>query len=403
MTAPTTERPTYGTTDPFTPPAAPPPGAAGRRHGRGPRRRRGLAALALAGVAVLAAGSYGLGTLQGGAGSPAAATTTAAAPAAPAPALGTASAGGVDARAVLAQAGPAVVSLRTSGVSVSDQLQPVAREGAGSGFVVDADGVVVTNAHVVAGATQVTVTFSDGTTVDGRVLGTDAQHDLAAVQVDRTGLPTVELARSADVAVGQPVVAIGNALALPGGPTVTTGIVSAVDRSVTEPNGVTLEGLVQTDAAINPGNSGGPLLDGAGRVVGVNTAGATQAENIGFAVQADTVRAQLDALVSGEIAGVPFLGVQTATVDDAVRAQFDLSADSGALVVSVQPGTAAAEAGLRAGDVVTRLGGAEVASGDDLGAALRQLSPGDRTTVRVDRAGSTTELPVRVGSRGATG
>jgi S1-C subfamily serine protease len=185
---------------------------------------------------------------------------------------------------VLAKVEPAVVTVRTRLVGVNSFLEPVAEEGTGTGVILRRDGVIVTNDHVVAGAQSIQVQLSDGRTFPARVLGTAVGSDLAVIKVDASGLPTATLGSSGSLQVGDAVVAIGNALALPGGPTVTEGIVSALDRSIQEPNGVQLNHVIQTDAAINPGNSGGPLVDARGRVVGINSATAADGQNIGFAI-----------------------------------------------------------------------------------------------------------------------
>jgi serine protease Do len=169
-------------------------------------------------------------------------------------------------------------------VGVDSMLQPVAEEGTGTGVVVGANGVIVTNDHVVAGARSIQVQLSDGRKLAAAVLGTAVGSDLAVIKVNASGLPTAKFGDSNSLQVGDPVVAIGNALALPGGPTVTEGIVSALGRSIRESDGAQLNNIIQTDAAINPGNSGGPLVDASRRVVGINSAAATQGQNIGFAI-----------------------------------------------------------------------------------------------------------------------
>ena len=238
-------------------------------------------------------------------------------------------------------------SIRTTVIDPSDIFQTTTVEGAGTGFVVDANGLIATNAHVVAGATDVKVTFDDGSTVDGTVLGTDTTDDLAVVKVDRSGLHALTLGDSDQLAVGMPVVAIGNALALPGGPTATSGIVSALDRSIATDNGEHLDNLIQTDAAMNPGNSGGPLLTLDGAVVGVNSAGATQAQNIGFSIGMSGAQPILEQLEAGKHIKRPFIGVQTRLVDDQLAQMLGLEVDHGILIADVTTGSPAEHAGLR--------------------------------------------------------
>jgi serine protease Do len=164
---------------------------------------------------------------------------------------------------------------------------------------VSSDGKIVTNNHVIEGAEQVQVTLDDGSTKSATVVGADESADVAVLKIDASNLPTVKLGDSNDVAVGDPVVAIGNALDLQGTPTVTEGIVSALNRTITEENGVNLQDVIQTDAAINPGNSGGPLVDSQGRVIGIDTAGANEAQNIGFAISIDQAKQLVDQVNNG--------------------------------------------------------------------------------------------------------
>jgi len=205
----------------------------------------------------------------------------------------------LDVHRVLARVEPAVVTVRTRAVGVDSLMQPVVERGTGTGVVVGADGVILTNDHVIANAQHISVRLSDGRVLPGSVLSTAVSSDLAVIKVDASGLPTARLGTSSSLRVGDAVVAIGNALALPGGPTVTEGIVSALGRSIREPNGVQLSNVIQTDAAINPGNSGGPLVDARGRVVGINSAMAAQGQNIGFAIATDVAHPVIEQLVHG--------------------------------------------------------------------------------------------------------
>ena len=196
--------------------------------------------------------------------------------------------------------------------------------------------------------------------------------------------------------------AIGNALALPGGPTVTHGIVSAVDRTIDAEN-ERLEHLIQTDAAINPGNSGGPLANAAGEVIGMNTAVAGQAQNIGFAIAMDTVKPVADQLKAGKgvVRATAFLGVTTVTVTSDIQQRFGLSVSKGALVRDVSPGSGADSAGLKTGDVVVRFGNDDITSSDDLSAAVRKHQPGDKVEVTWMRGNQRQTATVTLGSRPA--
>jgi len=297
-----------------------------------------------------------------------------------------------DVRAVLEQVQPAVVAISTTGFASGDFFDIVPRDGAGTGMVVSADGEILTNAHVVAGASRIEVKLGDGDrTYQAVVVGADRTSDVALLRLqDAEGLATVRFGRSADLQVGDQVVAIGHALALPGGPTVTTGIVSALDRSIG--NGRDrLERLIQTDAAINPGNSGGPLVNASGEVVGMNTAviqqagGGAGAQNLGFAIASDTLVPILDDLRQGRGQSRAFLGVSTYPVNADVRQRFGLVARQGALVVDVTLGSPADAAGLRPGDVITGLADRRISSPEDLSTAVRDHDPGERVELRWQR------------------
>ena len=310
-----------------------------------------------------------------------------------------------DVHQIVAAVGPSVVSVQTRSLGLGAFLQAVPTEGAGSGFVLSADGVIVTNNHVVDGATAITVTLADGRKLDARVLGRDANADLAVLKVEAGGLPAVKLGRSDALVVGDSVVAIGNALALDGGPTVTQGIVSALDRTISagdqsgQGGSETLRHLLQTDAAINPGNSGGPLLNAAGEVVGINTAVAGDAQNIGFALAIDKALPIINTLKSGQTPEQPFLGLSTVTLTPGIQRQLGLDVSKGAVVAGVTPGSGAELAGLAQGDVITRIGGQDVQSADDVSAAVTDRKPGDTVEITVVRGGSTRTVTARIGRR----
>ncbi|MGP3956958.1 S1C family serine protease [Nonomuraea sp. 3N208] len=204
----------------------------------------------------------------------------------------------VNAPAILAKIEPSIVTVRTRSVGVNALMEPVAEQGTGTGFVIAANGLIATNNHVVEGAQAITVTLRDGRTLTAKVLRSDPAADLAVLRVNATNLPVAPLGDSSTLKVGDPVIAIGNALALPGGPTVTEGIVSALDRTVQTDAGARLQHVIQTDAAINPGNSGGPLVDASGRIVGINTAAAGDAQNIGFSIAINGARHTIDDLLA---------------------------------------------------------------------------------------------------------
>jgi serine protease Do len=284
---------------------------------------------------------------------------------------------------------PAVVNVTTNVASQS----PIGGEnrGTGTGFIVDPNGAMVTNFHVVEGGVSIRVVMADGRRFEARVIGGDPDADLAVLDVEAEGLPTVPLGSSDQLRLGEPVVALGFALALEGGPSVTSGIVSAVGRTITAGdsagNSRTYEDLIQTDAAINPGNSGGPLVDLSGRVVGINTAGvqAGTAENIGFAIAIDRAREVIEDAVRDPAVPVAYMGVTTQTVDPTLSFQLNLPVDEGALVADVVPGGPADEAGIGPGDVIVEIGGRETPSSEEVRDAIVEYRPGDEAEVVVVR------------------
>ncbi len=300
-----------------------------------------------------------------------------------------------------------VVSITTAG-RVFDPWRQQSLEvprGTGTGFVWDAEGHIVTNHHVIEGAAVAEVRLADGRVLPARLVGTAPSHDLAVLRVDPGAERPVPIpvGASADLRVGQSVLAIGNPFGLDW--TLTTGIVSALDRQIPGPGGAPIEGLIQTDAAINPGNSGGPLIDSSGRLIGVNTAifsPSGSSAGIGFAVPVDTVNRVVPQLIRTGTYRPPFLGVMH---DERINALARRQGIEGVLVLDVVPGSPAAAAGLRAavqdrtgrivpGDIVTGLGPRRIATSADLRSALDQHSPGETVDLVLLRDGRETRLPV---------
>jgi S1-C subfamily serine protease len=264
---------------------------------------------------------------------------------------------------------------------------------------------VFTNAHVVAGATSVQVMLDDGSTASATLVAA-SDDDIALVKVqDASGLQAAELGSSSDIKVGDPVVAIGNALNLGGQPSVTEGIVSAKNRDIQTREG-TIKNLIQTDAAINPGNSGGPLLNAGGQVVGINTAIIKDAQNIGFAISIDSIKPLIDDLKNGKGTVTPdtaFLGVSTQSIGDVNAAtieRYKVGAESGAFVSDVVTDSAAAVAGLQPGDVITSIDGQAIASSADVGPVIRKKKAGDQVVVEYEREGQPQRATVTLKSRG---
>ena len=271
--------------------------------------------------------------------------------------------------------------------------------GEGTGFIIRSDGIAVTNYHVVEQAQRLTVITSakKPTRYDARVIGGDQSKDLAVLQIDATDLPTVSLGDSNSLELGQQVVAIGYALGLEGGPSVTTGVVSSLNRVVRAqdqncPPQACKQGtriydhVIQTDAAINPGNSGGPLVDLAGRVVGINTAGAgaSVADNIGFAIQMNAAKQTILDAAENPSSPIAYLGVGSVDASDPqLRFQLEIGAERGAAVVNVAPGGPAERAGIEVGDVIVSFDGEAADSSKELGERIRAHEPGDAVDVEV--------------------
>jgi putative serine protease PepD len=370
---------------------APPPGAPPRRRWGGVLIAALVGALVGGGIAggIVAAVDHG--------------STTTIVTAAPGDAVArpsTALAQPGDIRSILARVEPAVVRIDVT--ANPDQID--SQSGTGTGFIISSDGVIVTNAHVTNAETdhaadELIVTLSNGDSVRGRVVGEDAAQDLAVVKVDRKGLPTVQLGDSDSLEVGDAVVAIGNALGIAGNPTVTSGIVSGLARTVRISSAETLVDAIQTDAAINPGNSGGPLVDVRGRVIGINTAIADpgSANNVGFAISISSARPVLADLRAGRTPRIAYLGVYTQTVTpELVRAR-DLGTASGAYVALVKADAGAYKAGVRRGDVMIEVDGQRVRSNDDVVRIVRRHKPGDTISVLVVRNGQTKTFKVTLG------
>ncbi len=252
----------------------------------------------------------------------------------------------------------------------------------GTGFVISSDGDIVTNAHVVDGSEDVKVEFTDGKQLDAEVTGRDSAADIAVLDVDANELSVVCLGSSNDVQVGDDVVAIGNALGLEGGLSVTRGIISGPPRPGT---GVAsgVENLLQTDTAINHGNSGGPLVNSDGCVIGINTAIEDQAQNVGFAIPIDHAKPIVEDIKAGRKPA--FLGIGTTTLTPEIANELDVDVDSGAVVESVTQSSPAGEAGIRRGDVIVKIGDSDISNSGDIAPAVRKHRPGDTVEVTIVR------------------
>ncbi len=343
------------------------------------------------------------------------------------PAADDRAAGGLTAREIYKRDAPGVVFIQARTLQAAQSPFNLYggqgesnREATGSGFVLDDEGHILTNAHVVSGATAVSVAFGDKTTRDAQIVGKDESTDLALLKIDPKGveLKPLALGDSKSIQVGDPTIAIGNPFGFDR--TLTTGVVSALQRQITAPDGYTIENVIQTDAAINPGNSGGPLIDAGGRVIGINSQIATGGSGngsvgIGFAVPIDTAKDVVDQLKEHGSVVRPWLGLQYLPIDDSLDA-LDLKADHGLLVQEVAPAGPAAKAGILAGDdlvsfnghqlalggdVITKIDGHDVTGSDDVRDALAGHEPGDEITVEVLRDGTAREIHVTLENRPA--
>ena len=305
---------------------------------------------------------------------------------------------------VAAKAGPSVVRITTEGV---DPNAAIPQEGVGSGVIFDSNGWVLTNRHVVAGATKLVVELQDGTEYAGTIYGVDTLTDLAIVKIDATGLPAATVGDSDGLKVGELVIAIGSPLGTFSN-TVTSGIVSATGRRITTDGG-DLRNLIQTDAAINPGNSGGPLLDATGAVIGINTAIARDASGIGFSIPINIARPIMRQALAGQKLARPYIGIHYLQIDAQVAKTKKLPVEQGAWVnadatsngPSVVAGGPAAAAGIKDGDIITRIGDQAIDTLHPLDAVLSQYSPGDVVALTILRDGATIKIDVTLGVRPA--
>ena len=375
LTPPEDRRPLWADTDdgPAAPPPPPPEPPVRRGRGRAP-----LAALLVASAMLGGGVSVGILAAAGALGDGTASTTTTIQ-------RSSSSSGGFDAGAVYASASAGAVDITVQGAS----------SGSGTGFVLDGQGHIVTAAHVVDGANTVTVKLQDGTTRKATVLGKDDATDIAVIKIDPSGLTLhpLTLGSSAALKVGDELAAIGDPFGY--ARSLSTGIVSGLDRTIQAPNGFTVAHAIQTDAAINPGNSGGPVLDANGNVIGIadqiaTGGGADQSAGVGFLVPIDLVKSSIKTLESGGTVRHAYLGVATADGSNGT---------AGATISSVTSGGPAASGGLRAGDVVTSFGGTAVGGSSDLVAAIAAHKPGDQVSVTVKRGSGTQHLEVTLGTQ----
>ncbi len=292
--------------------------------------------------------------------------------------------------AVTDKAMPSVVGITTTTIDKNNVFAiPTQSQGVGTGVIVDANGYILTNSHVVSDgqAVDVNVLFNDGSTTKGKVLWNDDKLDLAMVKVDKRGLTPAELGDSDKVRTGDIAIAIGNPLGLEFQKSVTQGIISGLDRTIqTEQSNMT--GLMQTDASINPGNSGGPLLNEKGQVIGINTAKASQAEGLGFAIPVNTVKPIVEQIIkSGNFEKVTLgiKGIDLAIFEASTGT--DLEAEDGVYIAEVMANTPAQKSGIQTGDVIVKVGDDNVTTMSDLNKSLYKYSVGDKSQIVINRGG----------------
>ena len=287
---------------------------------------------------------------------------------------------------------PSVVTILTRGVPSSPSQ---AQSGSGSGVIIDESGYILTNNHLVTGIKSIVVGLSTGRLTPGRVVARDFLLDLALVKINAQDLAAATLSPSPDLEIGESVVAIGNPLALKGGSTVTVGVVSALDRSVLTPDGETLYDLIQTDAAINPGNSGGPLVDLAGRVIGINVAIAPSAQAISYAISMEAIYTHIQSMIVRGSIYRPDLGFTPITITPSIMASFGLEGDRGVLALQVDAAKPGAVGGLQNGDIITAVDQHQIFNVGDFWHAV--LRVGDQPTVQLTLHGksgpATVQLP----------
>lgn len=304
-------------------------------------------------------------------------------------------------QAVTEKAMPSVVGITTTVVSTDNRFSiPTESEGVGTGIVVDSNGYILTNSHVISDgeAKTVNVLFNDGSSEEGEVYWYDSQLDLAIVKVNKTGLTAAELGDSDEVTTGDIAIAIGNPLGLELQRTVTQGIISGLDRTITTEQ-ATMTGLIQTDASINSGNSGGPLLNESGQVIGINTAKTSEGESLGFAIPINQAKPIIESIISSgsyEKVTLGIKGYDASTYASYAESQGkQIATDEGVFVAEVVENSAAESAGIKSGDIIVKLGDTELTSMSDLTKCLYEYKSGDSVKIVVNRDGTEKTLKVK--------
>jgi S1-C subfamily serine protease len=289
---------------------------------------------------------------------------------------------------------PSVVQITTETLTSGLFNQPVPSSGVGTGIILDQEGHILTNNHVVADAQDIMVTLSNGERFPAELVGGDPSTDTAVIRVDAAGLQPAVLGSSSELQVGEEVVSIGHALGLTGGPTVTQGVISALSRSIDSDPQTTITDLIQTDAAINPGNSGGPLVNSSGEVIGINTAIISGGQGIGFAININDARVVVEQLIKQGFVSRGFLGIAPVNLSPSLASLVGMPVMEGVLIAQVAPGSPADAAGVREEDVIVEMNGQPIRNTGELSQFLLEHLPGETVSVRFFRAGQeqTTEV-----------
>jgi len=289
---------------------------------------------------------------------------------------------------VVVKVKPSVVAINTEVTSYDIFNRPFTQEGAGSGWIIDEDGLIVTNNHVVEGAEGITIILDDGRALTAGIVGTDALTDLAVLKIDGTNLPAAYIGDSSKLRIGEWVMAIGNALGM--GISAKEGIVSRLEVSIPVSSGQTLYDLIETSAAINPGNSGGPLVNMAGEVIGITSAklAAVEVEGLGYAISSKVAMPIIVELIQKGYITRPYLGIMFGNIDQWPAIRYDLAVDKGVFITQVAAGSPADKAGLEAGDVIVSFDGEEITNGQELVQAIHSSQIGQKVEIIFWRGGA---------------
>lgn len=277
-----------------------------------------------------------------------------------------------------------VVNVSTVKLLQHSYYRSIPVEGMGSGIIINSNGKILTNNHVIKGAREITVTLKDGRVLQGKVTGKCSPHDVAIIQVKENNLPTIELGDSDKLRVGQRVFAVGNPLGLTGGPTVTSGVISALNRTIKSKKSM-MENLVQTDAAINPGNSGGPLVDTNGNVIAINTAIIPYAQGIGFAIPINTAKTCTQEIMDQGSQTRPWLGVSGITITREMASYYDFPVNQGIFVAEVIAGSPADISGIIRGDIILGFNGKTITHFEEMIREIRKKKAGEWIEIRILR------------------